>query len=226
MVDPETARMQAQAIESAAQDAPIAVPAKAQDAPSAPLPGNEAMGKTVQGQTWDKPYDEQWTHALRNKLLKSGMITEKDISEQALMDPAHRRWLNKLLKKWAKGQESAASESETGGTEQTPPEEQAPPPSGAPESQVPTTLPPAATNNNVPPRVLAGGRLPTGEIFQTTAGPWGTGWIPAGNGLYWPPWPSTGGPIAMPSPRRRQGEAEPMPRTLTADGQATGMERA
>jgi hypothetical protein len=226
---PNMAEMQAKALEQAqAQDVPMPVGPTPDVPPSPPIPGNEDQGKDVMGRTaaeggrWDKPYDEQWTHQLRNRLLKSGMVSEADIAEQALMDPNHRKWLNSLLKQWSQNQKEGGGGGQGGGEEEEQP--QAPPPENAPGTQVPETIPPAASNNNVKPRVLAGGRLPSGEIFQTTAGPWGSGWIPTGDGLYWPPWPSAGGPIAKPSPKRRMGTAEPMPKTLTAEGQADAME--
>ena len=230
VMDPDTAKMQEQALQDAAQDAPLSMATAdlAQDVPKATLPGNEEMGKDVYGNQWDKPWDQQWVRQLRGRLLKAGLITEEDLKETALMDPQHRRWLNKQLKKLGKAKQEGATtepESETG--EATPEETIVETAQVGPrETQMPSAFPPAMSNNNVAPRVIPTGRLPSGQLFQTTAGPWGSGWIPAGNGLYWPPWPTAGGPVAMPGPRRRQGEAEPMPRTLTAEGQVEMVERA
>jgi hypothetical protein len=218
---------------AAAQDQATAL----EDAPPAPdtamtpsaaaaagYEGERVDESTFGGEDYDKDWDPGWVRILRNRLLKNGLISEDDLTDKALFDPKHRSWLNKQLKKY---NQSAKSEEGTGETEE-PTEEPAPQTGGVdsmPGQEVPATLPPAMANNNVPPRVIPSGRLPTGEIFQTTAGPWGSGWIPAGNGLYWPPWPSTGGPIAKPGPQRAGGAAPPMPRTLDAEGQASAIER-
>lgn len=217
----QEAAAQAAAVEAVAAppDTGTAVAAQgSQDAAAAAgYTGERVDESTYGGAGYDKDWDPAWERRMR-KLLGDEMVGDA----KALFDPKHRRWLNKQAKK-----QRAETKTEGTGETEAPVTEQAqtggvdPGPGG----EVPATLPPAASNNNVPPRMLPSGRLPTGPIFQTTAGPWGSGWIPAGNGLYWPPWPSTGGPIEKPGPRRREGAAPPMPRTLNADDQAEAIER-
>jgi hypothetical protein len=195
-------------------------------APDAPQSAAEAAGYTGErrdestygGEGYDKDWDPAWERRMR-KLLGDEMVG----NPKALFDPKHRAWLRRQAKK--KRAETKTGEASTGEEEE---EAETPTTGGVdPAGQtVPATLPPAMANNNVSPRMLPSGQLPTGPIFQTTAGPWGSGWIPAGNGLYWPPWPTTGGPIAKPGPQRQEGAAPPMPRTLSADGQAAAVERA
>ena len=160
----------------------------------------------------EKDWDPAWERRM-NKMFPE--------EKGNMWDPGFRAKLNRMARKKRNANQAAkppeASSTPTGGVD-PPPTGGVDPPPGNGGGSIPQTLPPAATNNNVQPRVLAGGRLPGGEpIFQTLAGPWGSGWIPAGRGLWWPPWPTTAGPIERPDAT--------MPMTLTALGQAGGLEK-
>lgn len=211
-------RMQNPPPDLAARPEPVSPPPE-DAAARAGYTGERVDNSTYGGESYDKDWDPAWERRARELLGDEVVGGDKE-----LFSPAHRRRINKLMGKKKREQRAAAgkreevavaeAEPETGGVDEPP----APGPgaeTGGMEP-LPPEFPPAMQNNQVKPRVLAGGRLPGGEeIFRTTAGPWGSGWIPAGNGLWWPPYPVTGGPVSRPN----------MPQTLDAEGQANALER-
>jgi hypothetical protein len=106
-------------------------------------------------------------------------------SFEDLADPEHRKWIRRKMRKAKAEQKKAvpppAPEEEPGDGEETAPEP-APPPKPT-ESRI----------------VRLSGRLPRGRMVDRPtplAAP--GGWVPADEGLWWPPYPTTGGPIARP----------------------------
>lgn len=122
--------------------------------------------------------DPGWVVRLRMKLVDSGKISMDDIQADKLSDPEHRKWLNKMLKENNDAEAAATS---------------------TPAVSTPASTETAPQTSTAPkPSVLKPGHLPTGEIWHSDNVPAGDGWLPAGNGLFWPPYPVTGGPIEKP----------------------------
>jgi hypothetical protein len=130
--------------------------------------------------------DPGWVVALRKNLVEAGIIGMDEIQADRLADPEHAAYLNKLLKKY-KGQKKAEAE---------------PTPEATPTAPVP-----AGTSTKPPPSVLKPGHLPTEPHWTETPTAGAGGYIPAGGGTWWPPFPSTGGRV----------ESATMPATAQAD---------
>lgn len=206
MYDPAVERMRAQAdvgggnvaeqaaaLQSVPTDAGTGAAAAPTDAPKAPSTDwKEEVSKLG--------VDPGWVVRLRMKLVESGKVSMDDIQADKLADPEHRKWLNKMLKD-ATGAEATPA---TGGAEPAP----AGPQTGGAEP-APTAAP--------KPSVLRPGHLPTGPIWHSTPVPAGDGWTPAGDGLWWPPYPVTGGPIAKPAVQSATAQASALD---TSTGQA------
>lgn len=183
---------QAAALQAVPTDAGTGAAAPPTDAPKASSDWKADVSKLG--------VDPGWVVRLRMKLVESGKVSMDDIQADKLADPEHRKWLNKMLKD-ANG-EAAAATPETGGAEPAPAE------TGGAEP-APTAAP--------KPSVLRPGHLPTGPVWHSTPVPAGDGWTPAGDGLWWPPYPVTGGPIAKPAVQSATAQASALD---TATGQA------
>lgn len=140
--------------------------------------------------------DPGWVVALRGSLVDSGKVSMDDIQADALADPEHRKWLNRQMRK-QKEEEAAASQAAAtqGSSAQPVASSNTSLTAGTNPQQAVTT----AASTKPAPSVLKPGHMPTGQLWQGTATPGGGGWSPAGNGLWWPPWPVTGGPIEKPA---------------------------
>jgi hypothetical protein len=199
---------QAAALESAQTDAgaPASPPAQT-DAPKPPEADWKAQVSAL-------GVDPAWVRNANEKLVKTGKIKLDDIQADALADPEHRKWLNRMLRKNADEEAAAASAAATqGAAAQTAPRS-APAAGGGANSQQVATM---ATSSKPAPSVLKPGHMPTGQLWQGTATPGGGGWSPAGNGLWWPPWPVTGGPIQKPAVQSATQQANALD---TTTGQA------
>lgn len=197
---------------------PITVTANANDQVQALSPETDAPGAAQQPQQDDSAHwteqlpegvDAGWVIALRTKLINAGNISENDISMENLANPEHRKWLNRMLQDFNRQQ--ASTEPISG---------------GEPSEEPPAIEPPEEPSWEPPPRqtVIPSGRLPRGrrtEVPIQTLAP--GGWVPAGDGLWWPPYPTTSGPIRRSLARRGTGRTEPA-YTLNAEGQEKALE--
>jgi hypothetical protein len=182
----DDAQGQAQAVESAQTDAGAPAPPPVQTDSPQPAAADWKADVAKLG------VDPGWVVALRKNLVESGKVSMEDIQSDALADPEHRKWLNRQMRKHNDENAAAASAAATQGAKpQT--STAASSPLAASSQQV------AATSTKPVPSVLKPGHMPTGQLWSGTATPGGGGWSPAGNGLWWPPWPVTGGPIQKPA---------------------------
>lgn len=136
--------------------------------------------------------DAGWIRRIQRLLVETGKISPDMLSEENLADEQHRRWLQKQLRKARAEQQAAA---------QPPTAKPATPPGtgGIEPAPVQTGGIEPAPGGKPVPSVLSPGHLPTKSVWRSTAVPAGGGWTPAGDGLWWPPYPVTGGPIARPA---------------------------
>lgn len=133
-------------------------------------------------------------------------------SFEDLADPEHRKWVRRKMRKAKREQKQAApppppEEEEVGDGEESAPEP-APPPKPT-ESRI----------------VRLSGRLPRGRMVDrpvALAAP--GGYVPAGEGLWWPPYPTTGGPIARPEFAASPTRKTDLSYTLSAADQAAALE--
>jgi hypothetical protein len=130
-------------------------------------------------------------------------------SFEDLADPEHRKWIRRKMrkaKKSAKPVGEVADEVADEGIEETAEEEIIP------------------TETEERRAVIPSGRIPSRSLSRPTTGiPGPGGWVPAGDNLWWPPYPTTAGPMARPELSRGGGTS--LRRTLTAGDQAGALER-
>lgn len=196
----EDAGEQADALASIPSDAGRGAAAPPTDAPKQPQDWKEQVSALG--------VDPGWVVRLRKKLVERGLVGMDDIQADKLADPNHRKWLNKMLKNAQGTSGGGEGEGEaTGGAEPAP----------APAPTQPTQTQPAN------PSVLRTGHLPTGRLWHSTPVAAGDGWLPAGDGLWWPPYPVTGGPIAKPVVQSAAVQANALdPTTGQARPESTG----
>jgi hypothetical protein len=202
-----TAAMQAKAIQSASTDAPQA---KAQPTASTDTGGGGGgKAKPHWSETLPEGVDAQWVRNLKNKLVKTGAIPASYITSEALSDAGHRKRLNRMLRDLKKQKtEKPEPEVEEGEGEETAPE-----------------TPPEPTQAQPRITVFPTGRFPKGRMVDrpTTGLPGPGGWVPAGEGLWWPPYPTTAGPMARPELEKPTVETG-LDYTLNAAGQSAALE--
>lgn len=197
-----TAAQQASAIEASptaqeqtrlSTDAPQASSeAKATDAPQA-----------TSQQRWQDQLppgvDPGWVVRVRQKLVESGKHGWEIIDPENLKDPEHLKWLNKQMRSVSETAETPAAQ--TGGAEPAPAQTGGaePAPAAAPK-----------------PKVMPTGRIPKGEIYASTPLAGAGGAIPAGEGSWWPPYPTTTGKV--------EGSVlKPATQTMTSAAQAAAL---
>jgi hypothetical protein len=156
--------------------------------------GGHWRGKLPQG------VDESWVRRAVALLGQDKVGTFEDLA-----DPEHRKWIRRKMNK-AKGQAKASVEvADEEVEEETGPEEE-------------------ATSPEERRTVIPSGRIPSRSMARPTTGvPGPGGWVPAGDDLWWPPYPTTAGPMAR--PELTSGEGTGMGRTLTAGDQASALQR-
>ena len=143
--------------------------------------------------------DESWVRRAVSLLGQDKVGSFEDLA-----DPEHRKWLRRKMNK-AKQAQAAAPPAEVADEEAAPVEEEAPQVAEGGRSVIPS------------------GRIPSRSLDRPTTGvPGPGGWVPAGDDLWWPPYPTTGGPMAR--PETVAGAAPPMEMTFTAGDQANGLE--
>jgi len=147
--------------------------------------------------------DESWVRRAVSLLGQDKVGSFDDLA-----DPEHRAWLRRKMNK-AKGQQKAAPVGEVVDeevAEETGPEEEAPPQTKERRAVIPS------------------GRIPSRSIPRPTTGiPGPGGWVPAGDDLWWPPYPTTAGPMAR--PELTTGIETGLKRTLSAGDQSDALER-
>lgn len=170
----------------------------------------KVMGAGGQG---DANYDAGWGQRVMRLL---GPLYP-DLKVEDLQDPETQKWANRKLRK-LRGQQPS-----TGGPE---PPAQAATGGASPPVQTGGPEPSLAAQGRALPSVLSPGRLPTGRIWESEHAPVPGGYMPAGNGLYWPPWPTTGGTVAQPMSAAQQATAlapwrQQQPKRVKNAGQPT-----
>ena len=162
--------------------------------------GGHWSGKLPEG------VDASWVRRAVSLLGRENVGTFEDLA-----DPEHRKWMRRKMNKAKQEQQAVASapqpEVEEGEGEETAPE-----------------IPEAAPTE---PRrtVFPTGRIPKGRLVDRPTGglPGPGGWVPAGEGLWWPPYPTTAGPMARPE-LEKPTVGTGLDYTLNAAGQTAALE--
>lgn len=162
-----------------------------------PTAATDSPQKPTQPQATDAPaYDAPWA----NRVLsgQTGVKEFEGLKAEDLNDEETRKWVNRKLAKKREADAVAAAATAAAPTDA--------PAAAAPAASEPSST--AAAPLPVPQTPAApavsplydNGRLPM-EPLRATAVPAAAngGWVPAGNGLWWPPYPQVGGPIPLPS---------------------------
>jgi hypothetical protein len=158
--------------------------------------GGHWSGKLPEG------VDASW---VRNAI---GLIGRENVgSFEDLADPEHRKWIRRKMRK-ANREKKVQPEVAEGEGEET-----------APETPEPAATEPRRT-------VFPTGRIPKGRMVDRPTGglPGPGGWVPAGEGLWWPPYPTTAGPMARPELEKPSGEGTGLDYILNAAGQSAALE--
>jgi len=160
--------------------------------------GGHWSGKLPEG------VDASWVRRAVSLLGREKVGSFKDMA-----DPEHRKWLRRKMGKAKAQQPKPEPEVAEGEGEETVPE------------STPEPTPPESR-----PVVIPSGRVPKGRVVERPVRglPGPGGWVPAGEGLWWPPYPTTGGPIARPELDRPAGGGTDQHYTLNAAGQRSALE--
>jgi hypothetical protein len=166
------------------------------DAPQAPTTPPSSDSPTPPPK--EPAYDAPWGQRVLENV--HGIADFEGLTAADLEDEETRNWVNRKIRKKREADAAAAAAAPAAAPAAKPAaQEEAKP---APMQGAPTTAPPAPVpqQQKLPtPTVLRSGRLPIEPIFQApVAQPVNGGWVPAYDGLWWPPYPQTGGPIPLP----------------------------